>query len=110
MNNRPIVLVSGSVLTGSDAPYATAPFATVMTIRSATVCNTTAGAVALTVYRVPNGGSPSAANTVISGKNISAGETYNCPELINKALESGDALYAKGLGLSLDVTASRVVV
>jgi hypothetical protein len=110
MNNRPTVIVAGQVLTATADPYATAGTGEVLTVKSASVCNTTAGVVALTVYRVPSGGSATAGNTLISARNIAVGETYNCPELINKALEAGDKLYAKGLGLSFDVTAARSTV
>jgi len=110
MSANPSVLVSGVVLTGSAAVYATGPTGKKTTVKSASVTNTTAGVVALTVYRVPSGGSPAAGNTIISGRNLAVGETYNCPELINKVLEPGDTLQAFGLGLSFDVSGAQSVI
>lgn len=103
MATTPTVLVAGQVLTGSAATYYTAPAATRVRVTNATVTNTTAGALALTAYRIASGGSASAGNTVISAKTIGAGETYNCPELINKVFAAGDFLQALGNGMSLDV-------
>lgn len=110
MNNRPMVIVAGQVLTGSAATYFTGTTGDVYTIKSASVTNTTGGVVALTVYRVPSGGSVGAGPTLISARNIAVGETYNCPELINKALQAGDTLQALGNGLSFDVTAARSTI
>lgn len=66
--------------------------------------------MALTVYRVPSGGTANAGNTVISARNIAVNETYNCPELINKALQAGDSIYAIGNGLSFDVSGAEMVL
>lgn len=110
MSVLPKQLVAGVQLTGVAASYYTSPTSTKTTIKSASITNTTAGVVAVTVYRVPSGGSATAGNTVISARNIAVNETYNCPELINKVLEAGDSLYALGLNLSLDVSGAQMVV
>ena len=110
MSTTPTVLVAGVVLTAADAIYYTGTTGNRITVKSASVANTTAGVVALTVYRVPSGGSPGAANTVISARNVAVGETYNCPELVNKVLHAGDTIQAKGLGLSLDVSGAVTTV
>lgn len=54
-----------------------------------TATNTTGSPVTISVNLVPTGGSASAANTVVSGKSIQAGETYNFPELVGQVLEAG---------------------
>jgi hypothetical protein len=110
MTVTPKVLVAGVALTGSVATYYTTPAGKTTTVKSASVTNTTAGVVAVTVNRVPSGGSATAANTVISARNVAVGETYNCPELINKVLAAGDTLQALGLALSLDVSGAESVV
>ena len=110
MSTTPTVLVAGIQLTGSAATYYTAPTGNRVTIKSASVTNTTAGVVALTLYRVPSGGSASAANTIVSAKNVAVGETYNCPELVNKVLHAGDTIQALGLNLSLDVSGAVTTV
>ena len=110
MSVRPKVLVAGVQLTAAAATYYTAPTGKIATIKSASVTNTTAGVVALTLYRVPSGGTAVAATTSISARNIAVGETYNCPEMINKVLEAGDTIQALGLNLSLDVSGAEAVV
>lgn len=94
-------LVSGSQLTAAADTYYTAPASTKAVIRSATLCNTTAGTVACTVYLVPNGGTAGASNTVISARSIVAGATDNCAELVNKVLEAGGTIQAQGLNVTL---------
>lgn len=102
-------LVQGSVLTGSAAVYYTADAAVRAIVKSASVVNTTGGAVAVTIYKVPNGGTPGAANTIISARNVASNETYNCPELVNHVLETGATLQALGSGLTFVVSGAEVV-
>ena len=110
MSTVPTVLVAGVQLTGAALPYATGSAGNRTTIKSASVTNTTAGVVALTVYRVPSGGTAGASNTVISARSIAVGETYNCPELVNKVLHAGDTIQAMGLNLSFDVSGAVTTV
>jgi len=110
MSTVPTVLVAGVQLTGAAVPYATGSAGNRTTIKSASVTNTTAGVVALTVYRVPSGGTAGASNTVISARSIAVGETYNCPELVNKVLHAGDTIQAMGLNLSFDVSGAVTTV
>lgn len=102
-------LVPGSLLTGSAAVYYTAGTGVRAIIKSASVINTTGGTVAVTVYKVPNAGSPGASNTIISARNVAAGETYNCPELVNHVVDSGGTLQAFGSGLTFAVSGAEVV-
>lgn len=102
-------LVSGSQLTGSAATYYTAGTLTKAVIKSAQLTNTTAGAVACTVYVVPSGGTAGATNTLISARSIAVGETYNCPELINQVLEAGGFIQALGLNVTLTVSGVEIV-
>ena len=80
-------------------------------IDKCTVCNTTAGAINLTIYKVPSGGSASATNTLISARSIAAGETYTCPEVVGHWLEAGgfiSALASAATSLSLEMSGIEV--
>jgi len=98
-------IVPGIVLTAAAVVYHTAPVLTRERITNATITNDTAGVVAATVHIVPMGGGAATANKKISARNIAPGETYCCPELVNRVLEPGDTIQALGLGLALDVSA-----
>lgn len=54
-----------------------------------TACNTTAGAVTISVNLVVTAGSASDSNKVVSAKSLAAGETYTFPELVGKFLAAG---------------------
>jgi len=101
-------LVAGSQLTGSAATYYTAPSLTTAVVKAMTLANTTGGAVACTVYLVPSGGSATAANTIISGRSVAAGETYNCPEAVNQVLPAGATIQALGLNVTLQVSGVQI--
>ena len=77
-------------------------------IRGATLTNTTAAAVACTVYLVPSGGTAGASNTYISARSINPGESYQCPELINKGIGPGGYVQAFGLGVTFNYTATDI--
>lgn len=87
----PKKLVSAQQLTGSNATYYTATNVYTI-IDSASICNTTAGAVTATIDLVDSGGSAAATERVISARSIAAGETYLCPELIGQILNPGDTI------------------
>jgi hypothetical protein len=100
-------LISGSQLTGSAATYYTVPTNTNAVISPKAVitrlilCNTTAGAVACTVYLVPSGGAAGVTNTITSAKSIAVGETWCCPEAEGQVLEAGGFIQAKGLDVTI---------
>lgn len=106
--NTPKRLISGSQLTGAAATYYTAPTLTKAIIKRLTLCNTTAGAVACTVYLVPSGGTAGATNTISSAKSVAAGETWLCSAAEGMALEAGGFIQA--LGLNVTIMASGVEV
>lgn len=89
-------LVAGVLLSTGAVTQYTAPVNVTTVIKAATLCNTsTTSTVKATVYRVTNGGSVTASNQQISAFGIGPGQTYLCPELINKVLAPGDFLSAK---------------
>lgn len=102
-------LVPGSAMAGSAATYYTAPTLTKAVVKSAQLTNTTGGAVACTVYAVPSGGAVGAANTIVSARSVAAGETYNCPELVNQVIEAGGTIQALGNGVTLTVSGIEIV-
>ena len=107
-------LVSGSALTGSAATYYTVPtntnavIAPKAIIRRMTFCNTTAGAVSVTAYLIPSGGSAAASNTIVSARSVAAGETWNSPEAEGHVLEAGGFIQALGNGVTLMVSGEEI--
>lgn len=107
MQRLPKRLVDGSQLTASAATYYTTPAGTVTTISACTLTNTTAGAVTATVYLVPNGGSATASNCILSARNIAAGESFNVGSAIGQSLATGGTLQAlAGSATSIALVAS----
>lgn len=78
-------------------------------VTAAALVNTTAGAVAATVYLVPNGAAAGAANCLISARTLAPGETYFCPELINQGLNAGGTVQALGAGLTFKYSAKDII-
>lgn len=78
-------------------------------ITAAALINTTGAAVAASVWLVPSGGNPGAANCLISARSIAPGETYFCPELINQGLNQGGSVQATGAGLTFRYAARDIV-
>ena len=94
------VLNSGQVLTTTSAALYTAPALTTVGIKNAVFSNVTAGAITITVNRVPSAGSPTASNQIISAQSIAANSTYLAPELANLVLAPGESIYAKASALT----------
>lgn len=58
-------------------------------IDKATVTNTSANNVTLSVNLVTSGGSPGASNLIMDARAIAPDEAYTCPELVGQVLEPG---------------------
>lgn len=103
-------LVEGVQISNSATTYYTST--NVQTrIDKCTVCNTTAGALTFSIYKVASAGSAGATNTLISTRSINAGETYTCPEVVGHWLNSGDFLAAiASAATSLTLQASGIQV
>jgi len=80
------VLVESVQLTNAAVVYYTTSIKVLTVIRRATVCNTTAGAVTVTIYITLPGASPAAGNTVIYQQSIPAGKTVDLYQLVNHVL------------------------
>jgi hypothetical protein len=87
-----VSLVPGVQLsTGNDTLY-TAPPRINAKVNNATLTNTTANSAVATVWLVPQGGTRGNATCVMFQKAVQAGETYTCPELVGKNIETGGTL------------------
>lgn len=82
-----VQLVVGLQLTATDAPLFTAAALTTVKIGRAIFCNTDTVPHTITINITT--GTSSAANTVISTRTISPGETYVSPELAGQVLPPG---------------------
>jgi len=103
-------LVASQQLTGSNATYYTATNVRTI-IDKMTVCNTTAGAVTVTIDLVDAGGSAGASERIISARSIGAGETYTCPEAVGHVLNVGDSiqgLASAGTSLTFRVSGREI--
>ena len=102
----PAVLCELQLVAGVGVVYTSTNVTTL--IDKCTLCNTTGGAVTVTLYLVPSGGAVSAPYTIISGRSIAAGETYLCPDVVGHILESGDTLRGSGLDVTLRASGRQV--
>lgn len=85
-------LVQGVQLPNAVSIRYTCPANTRIVIRHAVYTNTTAGAITVTAYVVPSGGSVADATTVISAQSIAGHAAYVSPELSGIVLNAGDTL------------------
>ena len=77
--------VTAAVGTNVYAP----PALTKALIRQMTVCNITAGVVALTVGLVTKAAGAPPVRTIINARNVAVNETYLCPEILNAVIDVG---------------------
>lgn len=85
-------------LAASVAAVLTCPVNQYLTTKKVTLTNTSASPVAITLYKVASGGSPTTANLLISGlvipANTSNGGVKEIYEAENQTLLAGDSLQA----------------
>lgn len=93
MQRIPVAIAAAQLGTAAAALY-TAPAGTTSTINSFSLTNTSASPVSVTMYRVPSGGAPAAANCVMSAFSLAAGQTYVPNQLIGLHLTAGMTLQA----------------
>jgi hypothetical protein len=84
--------IASAQLTTAAVTYYTAPAGTVGTINNLSFTNTSGSPQAVTMYRVPSGGSPSAANQFSAPYTIPVGQTYVPPAAIGLQLDAGMTL------------------
>jgi hypothetical protein len=72
-----------------------------------TVTNTAAANIPFSVNLLPDGGTASAANCVLSARSIAPGETYTCPQLVGQVLEAGGIISTlAGTATALTISAA----
>lgn len=100
-------IFDGAVLGAALADMGTTvPALTRRIIKSASLINTTGAPIAGTVaILAPD----STVIAHISARSVAAGETYTCPELINKGVNPGGKVQALGAGLTFAYTALDIV-
>lgn len=109
MTMTPTRLVNGSQIAASATTYYTASDGKTR-IDACALTNTTAGAVTVTMYLVPSGGSASASNCILSARSIPAGTTFNVTSAIGQWLDTGGTLQAlASSATSVTLVASGVV-
>lgn len=110
MSITPAQLIAPQQLTNAAVTYYTSSSLTTR-IDKFSVTNTTGGAVTITIYIVPSGGSASASNTITYQRSVNAGQTWNCPDVVGQVMKSGDFIQAlASAGASLTVMASGVQI
>lgn len=93
MQRLPVPIAAVQLATSASTIY-TAGAGITATINNLALTNTTTTPVAVTVYRVPSGGSPSAANMVVRNYSLAAYQTYVPPAAIGLHLSPGMTLQA----------------
>lgn len=76
-------------------------------IKAMTVCNTTGGAIAMTVAINPASGGTD--RTLIAARNVAAGATDLCAEVVNQDIGPGGLLRFQGNGLTFFVSGVKIV-
>lgn len=71
-----------------------------------TVTNTGASESNISIYLPAVSSAPSAGNCVLSAREIAAGETYLCPELVGQVVEVGGSIHTNASALGLTISAS----
>jgi len=104
--------ITAAQLTATAATYYTAPANTKSIIKKLTFTNTTAGALTVTVYLVPSGGTASATNTLVSAQAIGAGECWECYQAAGQVLQAAgfiQALASAATSISIQGAVAEVV-
>ena len=99
-----VQLVAPIQLTGSDAPYYTAPPNTSAKIGRAVFSNPDTSVHTITANIVPLAGSAGVGNQIINARSLAPGETYVSPELAGAVIPPGSSLHG------LADTATKVVL
>lgn len=92
----PQKLFNSAQLTTSAATYGTAvPANKMRKITKISFCNTSSGAVLVTLYLITSGGTAGDSNTITKTRTLAALETWSCPDVEGHYLNVGDFLQAK---------------
>jgi len=111
MSVTPKTITSAQVA-ATATTYYTAPANTRSIIKKLTFTNSTAGALTVTVYLVPLGGTAGVTNILISARSVGAGETYECFEAMGQVLQAGgfiQALASSATSITIQGSVAEVV-
>jgi hypothetical protein len=87
-------IIDGAQLTTSAATYYTVGTGTSCILRRLTFTNTSAGAVTVTLYLVPSGGSAGDSTTLSKTKSLAAAESWSCPDAEGHVMAAGGTVQA----------------
>ena len=79
----------GNVTAAAVTQGTAVPVNTRRRITAAIICNSTDIAKTFTAHVIPSGGTALATNMYISARTIAAGESYTCPELVGRGMNTG---------------------
>ena len=100
-------LADGLLATGALTTVYTAPAGTSALVKAITITNATAGVIACSVVINPR--TAGTDRTLISARNVAAGGTDLCPEIVNMMIEAGGLLRVQGNGLTYMVSGAELV-
>lgn len=109
--NVPKALNNGATLTTSTAGYYTVPAGAVTTITQASLVNSDTVNRTVSLWVVPSGGSPNAANIRIKDKTLTPGESWVPFVIIGKKMGQGATVQAvcdANSVVSLDLSGTEV--
>jgi hypothetical protein len=92
MTIRQIPIIAPTQLPAAVTNLVTVPANTTYRVGRAGFSNPTAGALTITMYVVPAGGTPTTANQVIDTVTVPANSTYISPELAGLVIPAGASL------------------
>lgn len=100
-------LADGALASGALTTVYTGATGVETVVKALTICNTTAGVIALTVVINPASGGTD--RTLISARNVAAGATDLCPEVVNQDIGPGGLLRIQGNGLTYYASGAKII-
>ncbi len=100
-------LADGVLASGALTTAYTVPTGTQTIIKTLVLTNTTGAVIAATVVINPASGGTD--RTLISARNIAAGGTDLCPEIVNQVIGAGGLLRVQGNGLTYMASGAELV-
>jgi len=112
MARTPVDIIPSQSLTTVAVNYYTVPNAKTAIIKRISFTNVSSGVVTITLYKVGSGDAPTTTNIIAKEKPIDVNETWSCPDIEGKVLETGDAIQAlasANTAVNIDGSATEVI-
>lgn len=93
MTITPVQLIAPQQLTNAAAIYYTSTNIKTR-VDKMSLTNVDTNPHTVTMYLVPNAGSPGVTNTITKTRSIAAGTTWNSPDFVGQILNAGDTIQA----------------